>query len=251
MSTTHRSIEVCSDLPALGQAVARRWRELAIQAVKDSGQFHVALSGGTTPMHLYKQLIAPDMLKAMPWNSTHVYFGDERCVPPDSEDSNFRMANETLFQHVPIPQQHIHRIEAENSAPELCAIRYENSLEENLPCTAQGRKYLDLILLGLGPDGHIASLFPDTDILHEQVKMVAAVYVEKLQSWRVSMTFTTLALARHIIILVAGKDKADIIAQVLGNKPHNREFPVEMLNDCATIEWYLDATAASLLPGND
>jgi len=251
MNPGRHSIMVYPDLPALGQAVAQRWRRLAIQAHSETGQFHVALSGGTTPRYLYTQLASPDLVEALPWGTTHIYFGDERCVPPDHNDSNFRMASETLLQHVSIPQQHIHRIEAENPAPELCAIRYEKCLEDNLPCTPQGRKYFDLILLGLGPDGHIASLFPDSDILHEQAKLVAAVYVEKLQSWRISLTFTAIALARHIIILVAGDNKADIIAQVLGYKPHTIKFPVEMLHESAAPEWYLDTAAAALLASVD
>jgi len=159
------------------------------------------------------------------------------------------MASEALLQHVPIPQHQIHRIEAENPAPELCAIRYEKCLDDNLPTTPYGRKYLDLVLLGLGPDGHIASLFPDSDILHEQTKLVAAVYIEKVQSWRISLTFTALALARNIIVLVAGNNKTEIIAQVLGDKPHTKQFPVEMLHDAVAPEWYLDSAAAALLPG--
>jgi 6-phosphogluconolactonase len=248
MHYDHCSIVVCPDLVALGQTVARRWQELATQAHAASGQFHVALSGGTTPRYLYTQLASRDLSAVLPWAATHIYFGDERCVPPDDKDSNFRLASETLLQHVPIPQQQIHRIEAENPAPELCAIRYEKCLEYNLPTTPYGRKYLDLVLLGLGPDGHIASLFPDSDILHEQTKLVAAVFIEKMQTWRISLTFTALGLARNIIVLVAGDNKAEIIAQVLGNKPHTKQLPVEMLHDAVAPEWYLDAAAAALLP---
>jgi len=248
MKTTHSSIHIYHDLATLTRAVAQRWLELSIEAATEQRQFHIALSGGTTPRYLYEQLTLPGFIDKIPWDSTHIYFGDERCVPPDHQDSNFRMANDALLQHVPIPRNQIHRIEAEIPVPHLCATRYERVLDENLPSTRQGGKYFDLILLGLGPDGHIASLFPDTAILQEDTRLVAPVYVEKLKCWRISLTFPAIGLARHIIILVAGHNKADIIAQVLGNKPHMNNFPVEMIHTPATPEWYLESAAAKYLP---
>jgi len=248
LDDTHNTIHVCHDLTTLGRAVAHRWLEISAQAHAGSGQFHVALSGGTTPRYLYEQLLSPAFSDKISWDTTHVYFGDERCVPPDHPDSNFRMANDALLQHVPIPLNQIHRIEAENPKPELCAAEYEKCLYEYLPSAHQGEKYFDLLLLGLGPDGHIASLFPNTEILQERARLVAPVYVEKLQAWRISMTFAAIGLAHHIIILVAGDNKADIIAQVLGRRLHMRKFPVEMINTPGKLEWYLDSAAAIHLP---
>ena len=250
MDPANHSLHIFPDLAALSAAVAGRWLELSDLACADHGQFHVALSGGTTPRHLYERLVSSAFIDRISWAATHIYFGDERCVPPDHQDSNFRMASEALLQHVPIPQQQVHRIEAELPDPESGAARYEKCLDEYLPKTARGEKYFDLILLGLGPDGHVASLFPGSEILNEHTRLMAPVYIEKLQAWRISMTFAAIGLARHVIILVAGENKADIIAQVLGNGSRVKKFPVEMLNTAATPEWYLDSAAASRLSGN-
>jgi len=248
MDPSHNSVHVCHDLASLSRAVAQRWLELSEQARALHGGFHVALSGGSTPRHLYEQLVSPAFVDKIAWDATHIYFGDERCVPPDHPDSNFRMANDALLQHVPIPRNQIHRIEADDPDTELCAARYEQCLYEHLPETPQGGRYFDLILLGLGPDGHIASLFPDTDILQEHTRLVAPVFVEKLPAWRVSITFAAIGLARHVIILVAGDNKADIIARVIGNKLHMKKFPVEMIKTSGKLEWYLDSAAAIHLP---
>jgi 6-phosphogluconolactonase len=247
MDPANNSIHIHPDLAALSRSVAERWQELSSQADVDHGQFHVALSGGTTPRHLYERLASSAFIDRIPWGCTHIYFGDERCVPPDHDDSNFHMASEALLQYVPIPSQQIHRIEAELPDPQSGAIRYEKCLDVYLPQTLQGEKYFDLVLLGLGPDGHIASLFPGSDILQEHARLVAPVYVEKLRAWRISITFAAISLARHIIILVAGENKADIIARVLGNDSHMNKFPVEMIITSAKIEWHLDSAAAALI----
>lgn len=250
MSSIHNSIHIHDDLATLGRAVAQRWLEISVQASARHGHFHVALSGGSTPRYLYEQLVSPVFSNKMPWDATHIYFGDERCVPPDHQDSNFHMANDALLQHVPIPLNQIHRIEAENPDQELCAAQYEKCLYDSLPDITPGEKYIDLMLLGLGTDGHIASLFPDTEILREHTRLVAPVYVEKLQSWRISMTFAAIRLARHVIILVAGNNKADIISQILGDRPPMKKFPVEMIHARSIPEWHLDSAAAIYLRPN-
>ena len=247
MDNRHHSIHIFPDLNDLYAAVTERWRELAVDAVNDHGEFHVALSGGTTPRYLYEQLATPALAKVLPWHTTHIYFGDERCVPPDHKDSNFHMASEALLRHVPIPQQQIYRIEADIPEPAVGASRYEQQLGASLPRDNRNGKYFDLIMLGLGPDGHIASLFPDSDILTEHNKLVSAVHVDKIQAWRISLTFIAIGLARHVIILVAGENKSDIIAKVLGNRPHSEAFPVEMIPSSTNPEWYLDAAAANQL----
>lgn len=247
MDIRRHSIHVFPDLAALNAAVTERWRKLAVDAVNDHGEFHVALSGGSTPRHFYEQLAAPVPAKVLPWQAIHIYFGDERCVSPDHKDSNFHMAREALLRHVPIPKHQIHRIEAEIPEPAIGASRYEQQLAASLPRDNRNGKYFDLIMLGLGPDGHIASLFPDSAILAEHNKLVAAVHVDKIQAWRISLTFLAIGLARHVIILVAGENKSDIIAKVLGNRPHSETFPVEMIPSSVTPEWYLDALAAELL----
>jgi len=234
------------DPETLSTAAARRWLELAGQAIKARGAFHVALSGGSTPRALFRQLALLGHADAVEWDRVHVYFGDERLVPADHADSNFRMASETLLSRVPLPAANIHRVPTESGDARECATRYADVLRRCLPTTQEAIEMprFDLVLLGIGPDGHTASLFPSTPILKERAVAVAAIYVEKLASWRVSLTFPVLNRARHIMVLVAGADKAPIVQRVFSAANQGALLPIEMLEPQGEMEWFLDQAAA-------
>jgi 6-phosphogluconolactonase len=244
-----RRLHIHADPAALARAVAERGAELARAACAARGAFHVALAGGSTPRLLYR-LLASEYRGQIDWSRTHVYFGDERCVGPDHPDSNYGMAREALLRHVAIPPGQIHRIEAEDPDPRAAARRYADLLHRQLPRPhPHGTVQFDLVLLGLGPDGHVASLFPGTAILDEQRAWVAAVHVDRLQAWRISVTFPVINAARHIVLLVAGDDKASIIRDVIGKPDPAARYPAGRLRPAGELEWFIDHAAARLLKG--
>lgn len=244
-----RRLHIHTDPAALAHAAAARCIELARSAQAGHGTFHVALAGGSTPRQLYR-LLATDYRESIDWARTHVYFGDERCVAPDHPDSNYAMAHEALLRHVAIPPAQVHRIEADDPDPRAAARRYADLLQHRLPRPhAHATGCFDLVLLGLGPDGHIASLFPDTPILDEQRAWVAAVRVEKLSAWRISLTYPVLNAARHVALLVAGDGKAAVIRDVIATPGAAARYPAGRLHPAGELEWFLDHAAARLLPG--
>jgi 6-phosphogluconolactonase len=240
-------LRIHPDADALTEAVARRWLALADNAIGARGRFHVALSGGTTPRALYRRLTREPFPDRVAWDRVHIYFGDERAVPPDHDDSNYRMAKEALLDHVPIPTAQIHRIEGELPDHHMAAAKYTRILTKNLPLSSQGVAQFDLLLLGIGTDGHIASLFPGTPVLHERARLVEAVQVKKLGAWRITLTLPMIDHARHVLILVSGEDKASIIRDVFVSR-HTPPYPVQLINPQGTLEWHLDQAAATLLP---
>jgi 6-phosphogluconolactonase len=199
----------------------------------------VALSGGSTPRLLY-QLLADE--KQVPWPEIHFFWSDERHVPPDHPDSNYRMTNEALLSHVPVPQNNIHRIPGENPDASAAASDYEQTLIE---ITNSSLPRLDLILLGLGSDGHTASLFPGSEALHETQRLVVAPWIEKLNTYRITMTLPLLNNGASIVFLVSGKDKAEIVREVLEG-PKN--YPAQEINPTSgELIWMLDKDAAGNL----
>jgi 6-phosphogluconolactonase len=242
-----RRLHIHPDAAALAGAVAARCADLARAAIAAHGGFHIALAGGSTPRSLYR-LLAADYRDRVDWPCVHVYFGDERCVAPDHPDSNYGMARAALLQHVAIPPAQIHRIEAEDPDPHAAARRYAELLHDRLP-RSHGIGRFDLVLLGLGPDGHIASLFPDTAILDERRAWTAAVHVDKLQAWRISLTYPVIDAARHVALLVAGDNKAAIVREVIGDPAAAPRYPAGRLQPQGELEWFIDRAAARLLPG--
>ncbi|RMD80510.1 MAG: 6-phosphogluconolactonase [Gammaproteobacteria bacterium] len=240
-------LRIHPDPEALARAVAERWIQLAEEAVRARGRFHVALAGGSTPRRLYALLAQPPYRDRVPWQQVHVFFGDERCVPPDHPDSNYRMAREALLDHVPIPPGQVHRIEGEAEDPAEAATRYARLLTAELPLSAQGVVQFDLILLGMGADGHTASLFPGTPILRERARLVEAVYVERLGSWRISITLPVIEHAHHVLFMVTGKEKAATVREVFTNR-RTPPYPVQLIHPRGELEWHLDQAAASELP---
>lgn len=244
---TGRALQICADLEALSLAAAKRFTDLAAQAIGKRGAFHVALAGGSTPRRLYQHLATPMFAERIAWQHVHIYFGDERAVPADDSDSNYLMAHDALLCHVPIPQEQIHRIDGGAADLSLSASSYERVVRQQLAPGGNAVPQFDLVLLGIGPDGHIASLFPETAILKEKEKLVAAVYVAKLFSWRISLTLPVINNARHVMVLAAGENKTGIIRQVFIDDAGSNRYPVQRLHPVGELEWYLDAASARAL----
>jgi 6-phosphogluconolactonase len=239
-------IRVFSDGSGLATAAAERFIGLATMAVAERGQFTVALSGGSTPRAMYTLLAAEENAARIDWTKVHVFWGDERCVPPDHPGSSFRMARETLLDHVPLPEGNLHRVRGELD-PEEAARAYAAELQSffgtEWPC-------FDLVLLGMGSDGHTASLFPGSPALDERRRSVVAVtaHYEDRPAQRVSLTAPAINTARQIIFLVAGASKAGIVSAVLEGPPEC--YPAQLIQPAAgQLAWMMDAPAASLLQG--
>jgi 6-phosphogluconolactonase len=247
MKTNQDQVEVFADVKALTLAAARRFAQLAEEAVKDHGISAVALSGGSTPKMLYRLLATDAAIRStIPWSKIHFFFGDERHVPPDDPESNFRMANEAMFQPLKSEQLHVHRVLAELTDAAEAAARYESDLKEFFEPRGlmnEGFPRFDLIFLGMGPDGHTASLFPNSSGLSEATRWVLANWVEKFQTDRITMTFPVLNAAAEVILFVAGSEKAAVLGEVLNGAA--RKYPVQQVRPRNGIKrWMLDAAAA-------
>ena len=255
MKTTERNgdqVDVFPDVHALTVAAAERFAVLATRAVKHHGIFAVALSGGSTPKALYHLMATDRDIRAkIPWPKVHFFFGDERHVPPEHPDSNFRMANEAMFQALPADELQIHRMPAELANASQAAEQYERELREFFTSRGlldQGFPRFDLIFLGMGPDGHTASLFPDSAALRETTRWVVANWVQKFQTDRITLTFPVLNSAAEVILFVAGPEKAALVAEVLQPKG-TQKYPVQRIKPRNGIKrWMLDAPAAAGLP---
>ncbi len=232
------------DVPALANAAAELFAAFAQKAVETSGKFSVALSGGSTPKALFGLLASPFIANQIDWAHVHLFWGDERCVPPDHADSNYRMTRETLLNHVPMPAANVHRMQGEIE-PVQAAEAYEAELSSFFG-TVQPR--FDLVLLGMGDDGHTASLFPGTAALDEKTQAVTANYVDKLHTWRITLTQTAINNAAAIIFLVAGEAKAGILREVI-NGPYQPEvYPSQLVEPVdGQLIWLVDEAATSLL----
>lgn len=214
------------------------------EAVTQRGLFTVALSGGSTPKLLYQLLADPNdhFRKEIRWPSIHFFWTDERHVAPDHSESNYRMANESMLSRVPVSEHKVHRIKSENPNAAEAAKEYE---EEILKFVPGSPPRLDLILLGLGTDGHTASIFPGTEVLHERERLVAASYVEKLKSYRITMTLPLINNAASIVFLVSGPEKAEIVREVLRGP---KRYPAQEVRPSnGELAWLLDREAASKL----
>jgi 6-phosphogluconolactonase len=241
---TDATITVFPDPDALARAGAERVRAACAEALDSRGVAHLALSGGSTPRALYRRLTDPKVSGGLDWGRVHLWLGDERCVPPDHPDSNYHMVTESLLTRLPAPGPMVHRVEAERSSVWVAAADYARALAQEVPSGDRGLPALDLVLLGLGTDGHTASLFPGTCILHDH-RIVAAVYVPRLRAWRVSLTLPVLNASRQVLFLVSGAEKAEAVRQVLRGSADATALPAGRVRPAGTLEWYLDAAAAA------
>jgi len=235
------ALEIVPHPDGLARAAADRFVSLSSQATAKRGRFAVALAGGSTPEPAYALLAEPPLADQVDWSRVEVFWGDERCVPPDHPDSNYRMARQAFLDDVTIPEGNVHRIRGE-LPPEEAAAAYRLELQEALG--ADGR--FDLILLGMGSDGHTASLFPGTDAVDERTRSVIAVYVAALDAWRITLTLPVIKAARHVIFMVSGKAKAEALAQIRAGEP----LPAGLVEPtCGDLTWLVDQEAAARLPG--
>ena len=236
-------VKIVPDNATLARVAAQEFHRLAEAAIQQSGRFSVALSGGNTPRTVYSLLSSEH--KELPWDRIHIFFGDERCVPPDHPDSNFRMASESLLNKVRLPEGNVHRIRAELQ-PEAAAEDYDNQLREFFNLNDHDWPRFDLVFLGLGDDGHTASLFPGSSALNDVSSRVAANWVEKLHTFRITLTFPVLNRAADVIFLVSGPGKAEILSAVL--KPGDREYPSQRVQpEAGRLLWLADQDAGQLV----
>jgi 6-phosphogluconolactonase len=241
-------VRVVENPAKLFDGAATEFSELASEAVKNHGRFSVALSGGSTPRGVFS-LLASGAIPGIPWQKIFFFWGDERHVPPDHPDSNYRMARETLLSRVPVPAENIFRIPAEEKEAAVAAEIYEKALRSFFPLQPGELPRFDLIYLGIGTDGHTASLFPGTYALQEKAKLVTANWVEKLNTQRITLTLPVLNNAAQVTFLVSGTDKAPVLREILENPaadlPSQKVQPVK-----GRLEWLVDrAAAADLSPG--
>jgi 6-phosphogluconolactonase len=241
------------DPAALAQRAAQYFVEMVGEAVAGQGHARIAISGGTTPKAAFQLLADPDQpwRNRMPWNDLDLYWVDERCVGPDDAESNYRMTREALLDHVPLSPAQIHRIEGE-LAPEAAASKYESELRDSFRLEGAQAPRFDLVALGMGPDGHTASLFPHTAALHETQRIVTANHVPQLNTWRITLTWPVINAARSVFFLISGFDKAEALKDVLTG-PHDAErLPSQLIRPSTGIlTLILDKAAAALLPPTD
>lgn len=237
-------IKIYADFKLLARAAAEHFVERSNEAVAQRGLFTVALSGGSTPKVLFGLLADPKepFRDQIPWSRIHFFWSDERHVPPDHPESNYRMANEVLLSRVPITQSNVHRVPSENPDAADAAAEYERTVVE---ITGQSLPQLDLILLGLGNDGHTASIFPGSDVLHETERLVAAPWVEKLQTYRITMTLPLLNNGASVVFLVSGSEKAKIVKEIFEGP---EQYPAQAVKPTnGELVWMLDEDAAGTL----
>jgi 6-phosphogluconolactonase len=247
MTEGARDVMVLSDLNAVSEEAARRFVALANDAVERTQRFTVALAGGSTPERLYRLLASEAYRDAVPWASVYVFFGDERCVPPDDAESNYRMARAALLDHVPLMPEQVFRMEGERD-PQSAAMTYDAVIGDVFGLSPGRIPQFDLILLGMGPDGHTASLFPHTDGLQVVERLVTANYVRKFDAWRLTLTYPVLDAAAQVLFLVGGAEKADAVQQVLEGPLDPAEYPSQGVQTPeGTVTFLLDAAAASKL----
>jgi 6-phosphogluconolactonase len=240
-------VDIYASTTDLESAAERELLLIVRLAIRDRGVCTLALSGGETPRGLYRRLAVLSPGEAPDWSRIHLCFGDERMVPPDDPESNYGMVRHEIIRRVPLPAGNVHRIRGERP-PDIAAGEYAADLGRALSFSG-GR--FDLVLLGLGGDGHTASLFPGTDVLGEREKSVRAVYVQRLSAWRVTVTLPVINSARNVMFLVSGSGKKDIVRRVLASPGPTAEIPATLVNPAdSPPHWMLDSEAgASVQPG--
>jgi 6-phosphogluconolactonase len=258
LSKSEAQVRIYRDAEELALKAARHFARLADQYVVGCGRFTVALSGGSTPRAMFQILAAEPLLETVPWSSIFFFWGDERTVPPDHKDSNFRMAQETLLSKAPIPAENVFRIPAELEDHDLAAREYSETLKQFFlagpGATTTGTAPLstvprfDLVMLGMGPDGHTASLFPGTTALHVNDRIAVSNWVEKFNTYRITLTATMINNARNVTFIAGGADKAETLRDVLEGPYQPEVYPSQLIRpQNGSLLWMVDEAAARLL----
>ncbi len=238
--TANSQVSIFPDADSLADAVADALMKIAADAIEENGRFIVSLSGGSTPKRLY-YLLATRHINSIDWSKAIFLFGDERDVPPDHEDSNFRMANETLLTPIGIDRSQIHKWQTEIGDRQETARLYDETVRSL-------EQPIDLCLLGLGEDCHTASLFPNTEALKQNERLAVANHVPQLAEWRYTMTFPAINASRNVMFLVAGRGKAAAVHKVLNGKSDANAKPAESVKPASgQLYWFIDTDAAALL----
>lgn len=232
---------------AAAHAVAAQFVAASERAMTTQGRFTVALAGGSTPRDVYRLLASDDYMSMVEWSYGHFFWGDERAVPLNDPENNAHMARETLLDHVPIPMNHMHRIPSQ-LPPEEAAWAYEQTLREFFGSRGLEQPQFDLVLLGMGAEGHTASLFPHSPALWETERWVVPTYIEPMKSWRITLTPPALNAAAKAIFLVVGEEKAEALKAVLGDDKQPEMLPAQIIDPPqGKVLWIVDQAAASLL----
>ncbi len=237
-------VTVFPDVHSLFAGTAEMLSEEAKLAVERHGKFSFVLSGGSTPKGLYELLATPTWRGRIPWRDTHLFWGDERWVPSTDLANNYRMTFDAMISKVPIPESNVHRIHTDSGAPEEAARSYEQELKDFF----NGDPIFDFVLLGLGSNGHTASLFPHRPVLHDQTHWVAADHVDEVGMDRITLTTRALNAARTVAFLVSGADKAEVVLEVVNGPRDPERLPAQLIAPVSgQLRWLLDETAASPL----
>ncbi len=237
-------VRVFQDQEELSRAAAEFFKTLAKETIAAHGRFTAALSGGSTPQRFYSLLGSPSYRDTIDWSRMHVFWADERCVPQDRPESNYKLAHDTFLSSVPLPAENIHRIQGEGE-PADAAQAYEDELRSFV--RGPGVMIFDLIILGAGNDGHTASLFPGSTALRERVRLAVPVFLERSKINRITLTLPVLNQAAHVLFLVSGRTKADIVWDILegGDTRHYPAGQVRPVN--GEVTWFIDRQAAAKL----
>lgn len=242
------NIQIAADADELARNAAEVLLTHSQDAILAKGVFTIALSGGSTPKRLYELLADPNQpfRDQFPWDQTHFFWTDERHVPPDHAESNYRMVLEAMLAHVPVPDVNVHRMFSERVDAHDTAFEYESQMRDFFNITNGEFPRFDFVLLGLGTDGHTASIFPSSEVLQEKRRLVAAPFVEKLKTHRLTMTLPVLNNGAQIIFLVSGEEKAQILRDVVQVIPS--QFPAQAVKPTnGELTWLVDSAAAKLV----
>lgn len=248
-SKPKKEVRILPDGAAIAKRAAQLFAEIAAAAAKQKGSFVVALSGGSTPKALYSLLVNDSSLRSlMPWDKTFLFFGDERHVPPDDQQSNFRMATEAMISKSPLKPQQVFRIKGEYPEAQQAALEYEKDIRAHFQLSDGQLPRFDLVLLGMGNEGHVASLFPGTKALKENRRIVVHNWVGKVLMDRITLTAPAINNAAHIIAMVTGSEKAPALTAVLERVYEPEQLPAQLIQPVnGDLLWLVDTAAGSML----
>lgn len=248
MSSKRIEVVIADDLEVLSERAAGFVVRCIMDRAKVKDRVAIALSGGATPKGLYERFASEDFRHQIPWDQLHLFWGDERCVPPEDPESNYFLADKTLISRVPIPPENVHRMPGEQADPEKAADEYEQTLRDFFRPSPGEWPTFDLVLLGIGSDGHTASLFPGSLVLQEKKRWVVAPYVEKLKSYRLTLTLPVFNNAAHMIFLVAGTEKAQVMKELQVSSQTQARFPFQLIRPHdGRLVFFLDKASARFI----